>query len=341
MKTVLVTGGTGFIGSHVGLECAQRGYRVVLVDVRKPAVFEPHTWSEHVIYEPCDLLDESRFRGIVAKYTPDVVVHMAAKIEVEESQREPAMYYAHNVNATRIMLDAMLAANCKRLVFSSTAAVYGNVDINGPIPEEYADQTRPASVYGRTKRHCEDMIQDYGAAFGMSAICFRYFNAAGATPKFNMGENREHETHLIPVVMERLLHGQPVSIFGENYPTKDGTCVRDYVHVSDLARAHRMGIDALLAGTVSGHKVMNLGSSEGLSVKEVVNECIRVSGVTEPNLRMAGPRAGDVPTLVADSSEAGRVLAWTCEKTLKGIVEETWTWQCFLKDWRLQNGQAH
>jgi UDP-glucose-4-epimerase GalE len=337
MKTILITGGTGFIGSHVGLECAQRGYRVILVDVRPPAVFDPLSWSPNVRYEQCDLLDESRFTGIVKQFSPDVIVHMAAKIEVEESQREPGLYYANNVNATRIMLDAMRVAGCKRLVFSSTAAVYGNVDINGPIPESYADSTRPASVYGRTKRHCEDMIQDYASAFGMSAIVFRYFNAAGASPKYNMGENREHETHLIPVVMERLLHGQQVSLFGVNYPTVDGTCVRDYIHVFDLARAHRMGIDKLLEDPHLTFKVMNLGSSEGLSVKQVVNECIRVSGVSNPDIKICGPRAGDVATLVADSSEAARTLGWKCEKNLNDIVQDTWDWQCFLKDWRLKN----
>eukprot|EP00762_Andalucia_godoyi_P002488 ANDGO_02680.mRNA.1 UDP-glucose 4-epimerase len=336
-KTVLVTGGSGFIGSHVALECSLKNYRVVLVDEKQPQVFEYSAW-DNVQFVQCNILDKQGLMEVFRRERPDVVVHMAAKIEVEESQREPAKYYDHNVNGTRVLLECMRENQVSNIVFSSTAAVYGNVQLSTAIPEEYADAVIPVSVYGKTKRFCEFMISDYVNAYGFKAIVFRYFNAAGASPARNLGENREHETHLIPVVLDRLLKGKPVFIFGNQYDTRDGTCVRDYVHVADLARAHRMGIDILLQQEGSFFKTMNLGSSAGMTVKEVLDECIRVSSVADPVINISGPRAGDVGVLVADSSEAKRFLGWEAVKTVKDIVEDTWMWLEILERWRKQYG---
>lgn len=347
IMVLLITGGCGFIGSHVALECLRNGvgdmWPIVLLDEHpflngiRPPMMEN---TEKIAFEQCSLLDRPTLQQVFAKYRPSIVCHMAAKIEVEESQRRPDIYYRHNVVGTQNLLDVMMENNCKRLVFSSTAALYGEVSATAPLKEAETEKAYHliGSVYGRTKRHCEDMIADYARAFALKAIVFRYFNAAGATPSEWLGENREHETHLIPVVLMRLLQGKDVFIFGDSYPTRDGTCVRDYVHVQDLAAAHRLGLEKLLRDdnlVQAGQPqelvaTLNLGSATGLTVKEVMDEMRKVTAREDMAVKIAPPRPGDVPVLVADSAAARTALGWTCQKTLTDIVADTWAWMQLL-----------
>jgi UDP-glucose 4-epimerase len=316
---ILVTGGAGFVGSHCVRALVGLGYEVVVLDNlsqgRRDAVLSQH-------FVEGDLLDEEALKRTFAAYPIDVVLHFAGLICVGESMSEPERYYAHNVGGTINLLREMGARGVKRLIFSSSAAVYGEPE-SVPIPEQHP--RRPTSVYGRTKWIAEQIMEDCAQGSGLRCIALRYFNAAGASLDGRLGETHCPETHLIPLVLAAALDPRrAIRVFGDDYDTPDGTCVRDYVHVVDLAAAHVAAVRALERGQPVG--AYNLGSMRGFSVREVIDVCQRVTGRPIPVVE-APRRPGDPPTLVADSSRARRELGWTPQFTsLEEIVRTAWDW---------------
>jgi len=316
---VLVTGGAGYIGSHVCKALAAAGYAPVCYD----DLSQGHRWA--VRWGPlieASLADSARLDEAFARYKPRVVMHFAAHVAAAESVCEPARYYRNNVAGTLNLLETMQRHQVHQIVFSSTAAVYG-VPREIPITEEHP--LDPINTYGSTKLACERMLRDFGAAYGLRSICLRYFNAAGADPDGEIGEEHSPETHLIPIVLEVAAGQRPfVSVFGDTYPTRDGTCVRDYIHVSDLAQAHLLGLRRLEAG--SANRAFNLGNGEGFTVLEVIEAARRVTGAAIP-VRIEGPRPGDPPSLLADSGLARKELGWRPEHpTLESQLRHAWNW---------------
>lgn len=312
---ILVTGGAGYIGSVVVDGLVRQGDEVVIIDdLRKghrsaipaAATFEEGDFADQA------LLDRVLGSGV------DAVVHMAAYSLVGESVAVPAKYYRNNVTATLSLLDAMVRHSVKRFVFSSTAAVYGD-PASVPITEE--SPTQPTNPYGETKLAIEHALRWYDQAYGIRYATLRYFNAAGATEA--LGEDHDPESHLIPLLL-RVAHGiaPEAQIFGDDYPTPDGTCIRDYIHVSDLADAHIRAIRVL----DSGSRIYNLGNGEGFSVKQVLEEARRVTGHPIP-ATVVPRRAGDPPRLVASSDKIRRELEWTPRfPDLASILESAWAW---------------
>eukprot|EP01028_Stygiella_incarcerata_P012898 TRINITY_DN80636_c0_g1_i1.p1 TRINITY_DN80636_c0_g1~~TRINITY_DN80636_c0_g1_i1.p1 ORF type:complete len:358 (+),score=86.20 TRINITY_DN80636_c0_g1_i1:266-1339(+) len=334
---VVVTGGSGFVGSHVAHLLSTKGVQVLIMDRVKPKLFDPSSWKTPASFIQCDVCDREKVERVFREVKPKAVVHMAALIEVEEAERRPDLYYMNNVEGTRVVLEAMNRVGVPYILFSSTAAVYGDTDpsLTRPLKEEEAfaahTMNTQLGVYARTKITCEWLVHDYIRALpGIRAgIIFRYFNAAGATPDAHLGEHREHESHLIPIALSRLLRGAAVHVFGSDYPTHDGTCVRDYVHVRDIADAHWVCMEPMMTDDVadSSISIYNLGTATGLSVLDVTNECLRVCGIPrEGHVVMTGRRAGDVPVLVADASLAEKELGWKAKLTVKDIVEDTYKW---------------
>jgi len=300
-KRILVTGGAGYIGGHTVLQLADRGYDVVVVDNLSKGHREDVEPSRLRVV---DTRDRVALRAVFEEKPCAAVIHFAAFIAVGESMQQPAMYFDNNVTGSLTLFEAMLEAGVKNLVFSSTAAVYGNPEVS-PIPESlpYA----PVNPYGQSKVMVEQILDWLDRIHGLRSICFRYFNAAGADPAGRHGEHHEPETHLIPLLFRAIQTGQPVSVFGADYPTKDGTCVRDYIHVTDLAEAHILGIEALMKGLPSDR--FNVGTGRGFTVREVIEAVDRVTGKKVPFVT-AGRREGDPPSLVADSSRLRQTLHW-------------------------------
>ena len=309
---VLVTGGAGYIGSVVSEQLLASGHAVVVFDdFRKGhrAAVLPDAKLE-----TGDLLDTPRVVEVLRAHRIEAVIHMAADSLVGESVQNPAKYYRNNVIGSLSLLDAMVTAAVQQIVFSSTAAVYGEPE-RQPISEE--DPTAPTNPYGQTKLAVEQAFRWYKQAHGIRYTALRYFNAAGATER--LGEDHDPETHLIPLVLGR---GAEVSIFGDDYPTRDGTCIRDYIHVSDLARAHVMALDR----PDSTSDIFNLGcGGEGYSVKEVIDAARRITG-REIRTRIAPRRAGDPAVLVAASKRITSELGWRPERTLDDMIESAWRW---------------
>lgn len=315
---VLVTGGAGYIGSVVIEELLTGGHDVVAYDDlstgHRDAVVAPARLVEG------DLLDPAAVGEALRAHRIDAVVHMAGRALVGESVADPAGYYRTNVTGGLVLLESMRAAGVSILVFSSTAAVYGDA-AKQPIDE--SDPLLPTNPYGETKLAFERALRWYGAAYGLRAISLRYFNAAGATVR--NGERHAPETHLIPLVLHAATgRGGPITIFGDDYPTPDGTCVRDYVHVSDLARAHVLAL-AALAG--AGHEpAYNLGRGAGTSVHDVIEVARQVTGRDIP-VRVAPRRQGDPPRLVASAERIAGELGWRPTRpTLEDIIESAWRW---------------
>lgn len=318
MSRVLVTGGAGYIGSHCCKALAAAGFEPVAFDNLSTGHRSAVLWGPLI---EGDMRDAGALREAFRQAQPQAVVHLAALSIVGESERRPDLYYDVNVVGTLRLLEAMTAGAVRALVFSSTAAVYGEPDAV-PIAETAAQ--RPVNVYGATKRACERMMQDFDAAFGLRSVRLRYFNAAGADPDAAIGEWHEPETHLIPLVLDVAIGRRPwLSIFGADYPTPDGTAIRDYIHVTDLAEAHVATLRHLLDGGDSA--ALNLGTGEGASVREVVRA---VEGVTgrPVAVREAPRRAGDPPVLVADPRHAEQLLSWRAGRTLNAMVEDAWRW---------------
>lgn len=316
---ILVTGGAGYIGSHVVKALMAENHEVVVLDNlslgHRPAV------GQAPLIE-VDLLDKPALEWLLATHPVEAVIHFAALSQVGESQRQPGRYALNNVGGTANLLDAVVAAGCRLFVFSSTAAVYG-IPEQTPITEEAP--CRPVNTYGETKLFNERLLARFDQAHSLRYISLRYFNAAGADPDGELGEDHQPETHLIPLVLATALGQRPaVQIYGTDYPTRDGTCIRDYVHVSDLAEAHLLAVKALAAGVPSN--TYNLGNGEGFSVREVVACAERVTGRKLPVVE-APRRPGDPPVLVASSARAVAELGWHPKYAdLETIVSTAWEW---------------
>jgi UDP-glucose 4-epimerase len=320
--TILVTGGAGYIGSHAVLALQQAGYGVIVLDnlvYGHRDIVEGVLKTELVVGDTTDrsLLDQLfQTRDIAA------VIHFAAYAYVGESVTDPAKYYHNNVVGTLTLLEAMLAASVKKFVFSSTCATYGVPQVV-PIPEDHPQA--PINPYGATKLMVERMLQDFRAAYDFKSVYFRYFNAAGADPEGRIGEDHNPETHLIPLVLQTALgKRESVSVFGTDYPTPDGTCIRDYIHVTDLAIAHVLGLEYLLQGGDTG--VFNLGNGNGFSVKEVIEAARQVTG-REIKVVEGDRRPGDPPALVGSSEKARSILGWNPQYAdINSIIRHAWDW---------------
>jgi UDP-arabinose 4-epimerase len=319
MKTVLVTGGAGYIGSHACKALALAGYLPVTFD---NLVFG-HRWA--VRWGPLvegDLLDREALDQAIRQYEPDAVMHFAAFAYVGESVVDPGKYYRNNMVGTLNLLQAMQQQSIMHVVFSSSCAVYGTPD-HVPIAEHHP--CRPINPYGATKWMSERMLADFGVAHGLRSISLRYFNAAGADPSSEIGESHDPETHLVPLVLQAAAGKlSEVMIHGTSHATPDGTCIRDFVHVSDIAEAHVLALRALQSGASSN--VYNLGNGRGFSVQEVIDVARRVTG--RDVIARAGPaRQGDPACLVGDASRIGRDLNWRPRyPDLPEIIESAWRW---------------
>ncbi len=316
--SVLVAGGAGYIGSVVVAELLAGGRRVIVLDNLSKGHREAVAPGAEFIEG--DLADRALIERICREREVDTVMHFAAFIEVGESVAEPARYFENNYVHAKTLFDAAIAAGVRRAVFSSTAAVYGEPR-EVPIPEDHPKA--PANPYGWSKLFVEETLRAYGAAYGLRSIIFRYFNAAGATE--TLGEDHHPETHLIPLILQTAAGARPhIKIFGADWPTPDGTCVRDYIHVSDLARAHALAVDALAGGHPGG--AFNLGNGEGYSVREVIETARAITG--RPIEAVEAPRRpGDPARLVASSERARRELGWAPRiPELPRIVESAWRW---------------
>lgn len=320
MSHILITGGAGYIGSHVVRQLGETGHDVVVYDNLSTG----HAWAVlHGELVQGDLADSERLEQLLASRQFDAVCHFAAHIVVPESVADPLKYYANNTRNTLDLLAACVRHKIGRFVFSSTAAVYGMPEQN-PIAEDAP--LAPINPYGASKMMSERMLMDVAAATGMRYVSLRYFNVAGADPRGRIGQATPDATHLIKVACQAAT-GQRngVTVFGSDYATPDGTCIRDYIHVEDLASAHLAALDHLAGSGAS--QVLNCGYGHGFSVREVLETVSRVSGVTFPITE--GPRrAGDPPALVADASRIRSVLDWRpCHAELNHIVETAWCWE--------------
>ncbi|MEG3435931.1 UDP-glucose 4-epimerase GalE [Pannus brasiliensis CCIBt3594] len=321
---ILVVGGAGYIGSHVVLALQEAGYPVLVLD---NLVYGHRDLVEEVLRAKLvigDIGDRSLLRDVFATYPIGAVLHFAAYAYVGESAIDPGKYYRNNVANTVTLLEAMREAGVDRLVFSSTCATYGIPDLV-PIPENHPQQ--PINPYGASKWMVERILADYHAAYRLNYVCFRYFNAAGADPEGRLGEDHDPETHLIPLVLQTALGQRDAArVFGTDYPTPDGTCIRDFIHVRDLADAHVAGLEYLLRGGES--TVFNLGNGNGFSVRQVIDTARRVTGKSIPVVE-SPRRPGDPPILVGEADKARLVLGWTPHYSdLESIVTHAWRWHC-------------
>lgn len=320
--TVLVTGGAGYIGSHAVLALQQAGYDVLVLDNLSNGHRELVEQALKATLVVGDISDRPLLDDLFATYPIAAVMHFAAYIAVGESVTDPAKYYRNNVVGTLTLLEAMVAASVKHLVFSSTCALYGEPKFV-PITEDHPQA--PISPYATSKQMVEHMLADFDAAYGLKSVRFRYFNAAGANPSGALGEDHEPETHLIPLVLLTALgKRESISILGTDYDTSDGTCVRDYIHVSDLAQAHVLGLKYLEEGGPSD--VFNLGNGNGFSVREVIEAARQVTHREIPVIER-DRRPGDPPILVGSSEKARSVLRWQPQHAdLNEILAHAWQW---------------
>jgi len=317
---ILVTGGAGYIGSHTVKQLLKRGYDVVVFDNLSEGHRE-FVLTEHFVEG--DLLNIASLQEMFARYPIDAIIHFAALTKVGESVSDPQKYYANNVVGTLNLLQVMKEYDVDRIVFSSSAAVYGDPK-QVPIPEEHPKC--PINPYGWTKWMMEQILDDYAHSYGLHYIAFRYFNASGSDPDGEIGEWNEPETHLLPIVLEAALGKRPhIEIFGTDYDTPDGTCIRDFIHVSDLAAAHILALKHLNSGGESA--AYNLGTGQGHSVREVIDVCREVSGKPLPVIE--GPRrSGDPPRLVADPTLSLHTLGWKPKRSdLETIVKTALSWR--------------
>ncbi len=317
-RKILVTGGAGYIGSNTTLQLLDAGYDVVVADnlSRGHEASVPEGLLRVVDMHHTDALEQ-----LLRREETDAVIHFAAYIAVGESMKVPEDYFYNNTAGSLSLLRAMLRANVKKMVFSSTAAAYG-MPSRSPIPE--SEPSAPINAYGETKVMVETMLDWFGQLHDLRSVRLRYFNASGADPKCRAGEDHEPETHLIPLLFQAIRTGQPVTLFGDDYPTPDGTCIRDYIHVTDLAHAHIAALESLFSGGPSA--TYNVGTGHGFSVKEVLDTVESVTGRKVPHV--IGPRReGDPPALVADSTRLRSELGWQpLYSDLKTIVQTAWTW---------------
>jgi len=319
MKRILVTGGAGYIGSHACKLLADSGYLPICFDNLSRGHREAVKWGPLVVD---DLLDRSALSRLMSEHQPDAVMHFAALAYVGESVVKPADYYENNVQGTLNLLQAMRQAEIKKLVFSSTCAVYGNPQY---LPLDEAHPCRPINPYGSTKRIIEQMLVEFHRAYGLASVSLRYFNAAGADPEGLIGEKHDPETHLIPLAMDAASGQRPsLDIFGGDYATEDGTCVRDYVHVNDLASAHIAALKRLDHHNVA--EIYNLGTGQGYSVQQIIDAVEQVAGQTVQT-RTVSRRNGDPASLVASATQANSTLGWVPKHSdLRTLIDHAWRW---------------
>lgn len=317
---VLVVGGAGYIGSHMVKMLLAAGHDVVTFDNLSSGHRDAVLGGEFV---QGDLADQAALDTLFTQHQPQAVMHFASYIQVGESMRRPDMYYRNNFSNTLNLLDAMIAHDVKQFIFSSTAAVFGEPDY---VPIDEAHPNRPVNPYGRSKWMVEQVLADYDHAFGLKSVCLRYFNAAGADPEGLLGERHDPETHLIPLILQAASGRRPhIQVFGRDYDTPDGTCIRDYIHIVDLCSAHALAIQYLVNGGASER--FNLGNSSGFSVQQVIDT---VGKVTERKVAVVDSprRAGDPARLVADATRARAQLGWKPEfADLEAIVAHAWAWE--------------
>jgi len=315
-RAVLVTGGAGYIGGHACKALARAGYLPVTLDDLSAG----HEWA--VKWGPlvrADVADRAALDAVFREHRPEGVLHFAARIEVGESMRDPGKYYGNNCVASLRLLEAMRDHGCRRIVFSSTCAVYGAPQ-RLPLTEDHPQW--PVNTYGWSKFTVERMLEDFHRAHGIANLRLRYFNAAGADPDAELGEEHDPETHLIPLVLRAAAGRGAIKVFGRDYDTPDGTCLRDYIHVTDLARAHVSALNLLERG---GSQALNLGVGEGFSVREVLDTAERVTGRSIPR-EDAPRREGDPAALLAEPTAARRALDWEPEYGLEDMIAHAWAW---------------
>ena len=316
---ILVCGGAGYIGSHVNKALHLQGYETVVYDSLVYGHQEAVKWGHFV---RGDLADTQKLRGVFAKWPIEAVFHFAAYAYVGESVKEPEKYYFNNVANTLNLLKVMREYGCSRIIFSSTCATYGDPGV--PLITEDIPQA-PVNPYGQSKLMVERIFRDYEKAYGLQFVVLRYFNAAGADPEGEIGESHTPETHLIPLVLDAAGGQRPyISVFGTDYDTPDGSCIRDYIHVTDLASAHIAGLHYLEMG--GKPDFFNLGNADGTSVLEIIGAAREVTG-KEIRAVMANRRAGDPPMLVGSSEKAQQVLGWKAEyPDIRTIIRHAWNW---------------
>ena len=319
---ILVTGGAGYIGSQCTLALLEQGYDVTVFDnlstghlstIEKLKQYGTLNFFKGDLTNPCDI------SKLFETTTIDAVIHFAALSQVGESVINPQKYYINNVGGTLNLVNEMIKNNVKKIVFSSTAAVYGNPT---KIPIDESQKLAPINPYGKTKLIIENFLDDYDKTYGLKSVRLRYFNAAGADSKCRTGENHMPETHLIPNILTAD-NNQVFKLFGDDYDTKDGTCIRDYINVEDLADAHLKALKYLQSGGETN--VFNLGTNKGNSVKEVFKLCEEIKGCKIP-LEMCKKREGDPASLIADNSKAKKILNWEPQKTLKDSIESAYNY---------------
>ena len=318
--SILVLGGAGYIGSHTVYELIDKGADVVIADNLETGHIEAvHPKAR---FYKGDIRSRGFVDNIFENEEIHAVIHFAANSLVGESMVDPLKYYDNNVCGTKVLLESMIAHDVKKIVFSSTAATYGEPE-NIPIMED--DRTCPTNTYGETKLAMEKMMKWTDAAHGLKYVALRYFNACGAHESASIGEAHSPETHLIPLILQVPLNQREyISIFGDDYDTKDGTCIRDYIHVTDLAQAHILALKYLLDGGDSN--IFNLGNGIGFTVKEVIETAKKVTGL-EINAKIAPRRAGDPARLIASSDKAREVLGWNPQHAdLEEIIASAWKW---------------
>lgn len=326
LPCVVVAGGAGYIGSHMVRMLSECGYHAVVVDNLATGHAEA---ARDATFRQGDIGDAAFMEPLLREFRPQCVMHFAAASLVGESMTAPARYWRNNLVQTLSLLDTMLACDIRQFIFSSTAAVYGN-PVEVPITEQHPQ--RPINPYGNSKLAVETALQDYARAYGLRSITLRYFNAAGAHPDGTLGERHEPETHLIPLVLQ-VASGRRafISRFGSDFPTPDGSCVRDYIHVQDLCTAHLLALKKLEEGAATA--VYNLGNGNGHSVNEVIEAARRVTGHPIP-LRDDPRREGDPPVLVADATRARQDLGWIPQyPDIEQIIAHAWQWE--------QKGMGH
>ena len=325
-RTILVTGGAGYIGSHCVLPLLKQGFNVAVFDNLSTGHIET---VEELKKNGCvkffkgDLLEYEKINSVFKQEKIDAVIHFAAVALVAESVRDPQKYYINNVSGTLNLLKAMLENDVKKIVFSSTAATYGEPNYT-PIDEMHIQN--PINPYGQSKLMIEKIMDDYDKAYGLRSVRLRYFNVAGADSEGRVGEWHNIETHLIPNILKSTFSGgKTFEMYGTDYNTKDGTCVRDYVNVEDLASAHLLALNYLDNGGKTNF--FNLGTNDGNSVKEVFSACEEVTG-KKIDVKICDKRPGDPATLVADNTKAKEVLKWNPNKDLKTSIQTAYKWEC-------------
>ena len=320
MQKILVVGGCGYIGSHMVKTLINKGYHVTVLDNLSMGHADAVPSADLIVG---DLADTALLETVFQDGSFEVVMHFASSILVSESVRNPALYYRNNVTNTQNLLDAMIRHGVKSIIFSSTAAIFGEPQFI-PINESHPKQ--PINPYGRTKLIVEQMLEDYDNAYGLKSICLRYFNAAGADPEGVLGERHSPETHLIPLVLQAASGArESITIFGRDYETTDGTCIRDYVHVSDICDAHWLALMYLSSNMQSDQ--FSLGNNKGFSNQEVVDKARIVTG-NDIKVIKGERRIGDPAILVADSSKAKDILGWRPQyHDLETIIKHAWQWE--------------